>query len=84
MATAAVTTLSYAELQSNQARVIEQFVSGHDVFGVLPTAYGKNLCSACLPLIFDQLLRRPPGFSIVLIVSPLMALMKDQATMHAF
>ena len=77
-ATAAVTSLGYAELKSHQARVIEQFVSGHDVFGVLPTGYGKSLCYACLPLIFDQLLQKPSGSSIVLIVSPLIALMRDQ------
>ena len=43
-ATAAVTSLGYAELKSHQARVIEKFVSGHDVFGVLSTGYGKSLC----------------------------------------
>ena len=75
---AAVSSLGYAELKSYQARVIKQFVSGHDVFGVLPTGYGRSLCNACLPLIFNQILQRPSGFSIVLIVSPLIALMRDQ------
>ena len=76
-ATAAVTSLGYAESKSHQVRVIGQFVRGHDVFGVLPTGYGKSLCYTCLPLIFDQLLQRPSGFSIVLTVSPLIALMRD-------
>ena len=42
-ATAAVTSLGYAELKSHQARVIEKYVSGHDSFGVLPIDYGKSL-----------------------------------------
>ena len=70
-ASAAVISLGYKELKEHQARVIEEFVSGHDVFGILPTGYGKSLCYVCLPLVFDQLLQRESGFSIVLIVSPL-------------
>ena len=34
---------------------MEAFVSGRDAFGILPTGYGKSLCSACLPLVFDEL-----------------------------
>ena len=45
-----------------------------------PTGYGKSLCYACLPLLFDRLLHKPAGFSIVLVVSPLVALMTDQVT----
>ena len=51
VATAGVTSLGYAELKSHQARVIEKFVSGHDVFGVLPTGYGR----ACVGLVSPQL-----------------------------
>ena len=50
------------------------FVRGNDVFGVLPTGYGKSLSYACLPLLFNNLLHKHAGFSIVLVVSPLVAL----------
>ena len=65
-------------IKSEQLQIVEAFVTGHDVFGVLPTGYGKSLCYACLPAVFDHLLEKPNGFSIVLVVSSLVALMKDQ------
>ncbi len=34
---------------------MQTFISGKDVFGVLPTGYGKSLCYACLPAAFDFL-----------------------------
>ncbi len=37
---------------------------------------GKSLCFACLPLIYDKL--RKDQKSIVIVVSPLTALMQDQ------
>jgi superfamily II DNA helicase RecQ len=51
-------------------------LSGRDVFAALPTGYGKSLCYGCLPLARDKLLGTQG--SIVLVVSPLIALMKDQ------
>ena len=63
-------------MKPEQLKVVEMFVRGNDVFGVLPTGYGKSLCYACLslPLLFDNLLHKLAGFSIVLVVSPLVAL----------
>ena len=43
----------------------------------LLTGYGKSLCYAVLPKVFD-LLRGVANKSIVIVVSPLIALMKDQ------
>ena len=77
-AIAASRTMGYEGMKSEQLQIVESFMTGHDVFGVLPTGYGKSLCYACLPLVFDCLLQKPSGFSIVLVVSPLVALMKDQ------
>ena len=64
-------------LKHEQKKVILNFVNGNDVFGILPTSYGKSLCFACLPSIFDKL--RSDGLSsIVITLSPLTAIMKDQ------
>ena len=46
------------------------------MFVSLPTGSGKSLCYAVLPAAFDSL--RESGRSIVIVVSPLIALMKDQ------
>ncbi len=77
-ATAAARCLGYSEMKLQQLQVVEAFVKGYDVFGVLPTGYGKSLCYACLPLVFDTLHQKPQGSAIVLVVSPLIAIMKDQ------
>ena len=52
---------------------------------VLPTGYGKSLCYACLPIVFDQLqlndadtVAGENGKSIVAVVTPLTAIMEDQ------
>ena len=55
-AIAASMTMGYERMKSEQLQIVESFVTGHDVFGVLPTGYGKSLCYACLPSVFDCLL----------------------------
>ena len=37
-------SLGYVSLKSEQKAVIKDFVTGNDVFAVLPTGYGKSLC----------------------------------------
>lgn len=56
--------------------MIKRFISGSDVFVSLLTGSGKLLCYWVLPGAFD-LLKQTDG-SVVLVVSPLIALMKDQ------
>ena len=68
--------LGYPSLKEKQLLVITEFLSGRDVFAALPTGYGKSLCYSCLPPVFDKL-RQSQG-SIAIVVSPLLALMKDQ------
>ena len=49
-------------------------MEGNDVFIALPTGSGKSLCYAVLPYAFDPIYQREG--SMVLVVSPLVALMK--------
>ena len=73
----AATRLGYEEgLKADQLKVVVAFLSGMDVFAVLPTGYGKSLCYGCLPFAFDQLLLNKE--SIILVATPLTAIMKDQ------
>ena len=64
------------ELKPKQMSAVFSFVNGSDVFVALPTGYGKSICFAILPLVFNAL-RGNPG-SIVVCVSPLTALMMEQ------
>ena len=56
--------------------VIANFLEGNDVFTVLPTRYGKSLCYTCLPVAFN-LMNETEG-SIIVVITPLTAIMKDQ------
>ena len=51
-------------LKAKQREAITRFVGGEDVFICLPTGFGKSLCYALLPLVFDYL-RGSAGHSIV-------------------
>ena len=72
-----VKDLEFGQLKAEQAAAISKFASGKDVFVALPTGYRKSLCYCCLPYIFDHL-KSVEKQSIVVVVSPLVALMKDQ------
>ena len=52
------------------------FLEGNDVFAILPAGYGKSLCYMCLPVAFD-LMNETQG-SIVVVITPLTVIMKDQ------
>ena len=66
-------SLGYSALKPEQLSVIKSFVCGKDVFAVLPTGFGKSLSA-----ILDRV--RGCSGSIVVVVSPLNAIMKDQVT----
>ena len=69
--------MGVVELKEKQKEAIKSFVEGNDVLVILPTGYGKSLCFALLPLVFDYL-RGEANTSIVICVSPLTSLMMEQ------
>ena len=75
----ACSKMKVKELKTEQEKCVRAFVNGSDIFISLPTGYGKSLCFAILPHIFDHL--RGLGCSkssIVICVVPLLSLMADQ------
>jgi ATP-dependent DNA helicase RecQ len=59
----------FTKLRDGQAEVISRLLDGRSALAVFPTAGGKSLCYQLPALLFD-------GLTVV--VSPLIALMKDQ------
>ena len=74
---AAAQEMGYSKLRENQETVVKTFLQCRDVFVSLPTGSGKSLCYCILPLVFDKIKRKETE-SIAVVVSPLIALMKDQ------
>src|SRR5688572_33501166 len=62
-------TFGYTSFRPLQREICEASLAGRDVFALLPTGGGKSLCFQ-LPALAR------PGLTVV--VSPLIALMKDQ------
>ena len=69
-----VLCLGYNNLKDEQKSVITHFVSGSDVFAILPMGFGKSLCYACLPGVLDCLSGMTN--SIVVVLTLLTATMK--------
>ncbi len=63
------TTFGYSSFRPLQREICEASLAGRDVFALLPTGGGKSLCFQLPALV-------RPGLTVV--VSPLIALMKDQ------
>src|SRR5215831_18394903 len=59
----------FDKFKGNQEKIIESVLAGHDTFVIMPTGGGKSLCYQLPALVSD-------GFAII--VSPLIALMKNQ------
>ena len=74
---AAARWMGYSTLRQHQIEAVSLFMSGRDVFVSLPTGSGKSLCYCILPGMFDAI-QQWCSSSIVIVVSPLIALMKDQ------
>ena len=65
--------LGYDQLRPHQEEVLTHVLAGRDCVAVLPTGSGKTLCYG-LPA------QARPG--LVLVLSPLIALIRDQARLH--
>ncbi len=59
----------FNKFKGNQERIIESVLAGHDTFVIMPTGGGKSLCYQ-LPALVSE--------GLAIIVSPLIALMKNQ------
>ena len=64
-------------LKPEQRLIVEHVVHRKDVFVALPTGFGKSLTFQILPAVFKVLLDK--GFiMLVIVVSPLTSIVKDQ------
>jgi ATP-dependent DNA helicase RecQ len=75
---------SIDELKDEQTEAICSILKGRDVFGVLPTGYGKSmlfmLLPVAIPLLVDTSLREQFKISshpIVIVITPLISLMES-------
>ena len=59
----------FREFREPQGEVISEVLNGKDVFVVMPTGGGKSLCYQLPAILLD---------GVTVVVSPLIALMKDQ------
>ncbi|MDP4262430.1 MAG: DNA helicase RecQ [Bacteroidota bacterium] len=59
----------FSKFKDNQEKIIESLLAGHDTFVIMPTGGGKSLCYQ-LPAMISE--------GVAIIVSPLIALMKNQ------
>ncbi len=76
---AASRELGYSSsLKQEQLDITVALMLGQDVFAVLLTGFGKSLCFAVLPLAMDNYLKHEHGFSIVIVLTPLLAIIEDQ------
>ncbi|KAG2109161.1 P-loop containing nucleoside triphosphate hydrolase protein [Suillus cothurnatus] len=65
-------TFGHTEYKGKQKEIVEAATSGLDVFVLAPTGMGKSLCFQ-IPAVADN-------FGISIVVSPLLALMKNQVS----
>src|SRR5262249_15823137 len=62
-------TFGFSALREGQRAVIDRLLAGKSVLAIFPTGAGKSLCYQLPALLLD---------GVTLVISPLIALMKDQ------
>ena len=65
-------------LLPEQEDSIRAFMEKGNLFVNLPTGFGKSLNFQCIPIVADILNSRPRGSNVLVVISPLKALMDDQ------
>ncbi|MCX7394452.1 MAG: RecQ family ATP-dependent DNA helicase [Planctomycetales bacterium] len=77
-------SFGFSSFRGSQEAIIHRVLSGRHVLVIMPTGAGKSLCyqiPALMPLADDENLQKegvPQHESLTLVMSPLIALMKDQ------
>ncbi len=66
------------QLKLEQEECLVHILKRGDVVALLPTGFGKSLIYQLLPIVSEKLGRPKSGKAIIVIVSPLVALMDDQ------
>ena len=70
------TYFSYDDFRPKQQEIIESVLAGKDTLALLPTGGGKSLCFQVPTLVMAE--SDSEGEGLCLVVTPLIALMKDQ------
>ncbi len=69
---------SICQLKPGQEECLVHILNGGDVVALLPTGFGKSLIYQLLSIVSETLGRPKSGKALIVIVSPLVALMDDQ------
>ena len=79
---AGLTKLGFEEIQENQRKVVEAYVSGRDVLMVAPTGSGKSLTFHIAPFVLDFYKHgeRDLVDTVCVVIFRLVSLMKDQVS----
>ena len=70
----------YHKLHEKQILALRKLFAGNDLFFSAPTGFGKSIIYELIPIMADTLNDRVAGSSVIIVISPLKALIEDQVT----